>query len=228
MKLTLLMTIFLLSSCGKINLPEDSKLGQLEDSSSQAMVVGSNEHSKIKEICDALQIKSVTISSLVNSDYVFSNTTKQCTDTSFSPIADANVKMVNQSGSLKFSEGNNLFYFSDVETIDTGVLGFICKRLDNLASPIALDATNLLYFTASKIIGTDCQDDDGLTQRCLKIERAVKVAVSKTENKGRVHTREWIKVRLDQPRIGFFSYRKLISEAGCIEGQYFGRTATLK
>jgi hypothetical protein len=190
--------------------------------------VGSNEHTKIKEICDALQVKSVTINSLVNSDYVFSNTSKQCSDSSFSPIADANVKMVNQSGSLKFSEGNNLFYFSDVETINTGVLGFICQRLDNLASPIALDATNLLYFTASNFISNDCQDDDGLTQRCLKIERAVKVAVSKTEDKGRVHTREWIKVRLDQPRIGFFSYRKLISEAGCIEGEYFGKTASLK
>jgi hypothetical protein len=226
MKLTLLMTIFLLSSCGKINLPEDSKLATMNSLTSMPMVVGSSEHSKIKEICDALKIKSVTISSLVNSDYVFSNTSKQCSDTSFSPIAEANVKMVNQSGSLKFSEGNNLFYFSDVETIDTGVLGFICQRLDNLASPIALDATNLLYFTASDFISNDCQNEP--TQRCLKIERAVKVAVSETEDKGRVHTREWIKVRLDQPRIGFFSYRKLISEAGCVDGQYFGRTATLK
>ena len=226
MKLTLLMTVFLISSCGKINLPEDSKLSTLNSLTSLPMLVGSSEHSKIKEICDALQIKSVTISSLVNSDYVFSNTTKQCTDTSFSPIADSNVKMVNQSGSLKFSEGNNLFYFSDVETIDTGVLGFICQRLDNLASPIVLDETNLLYFTASDFIGTDCQNEPN--QRCLKIERALKVAVSKTENKGRVHTREWIKVRLDQPRIGFFSYRKLISEAGCVEDKYFGRTATLK
>lgn len=226
MKLTLLMTIFLLSSCGKINLPKDSKLATLNSLTSMPMVVGSSEHSKIKEICDALQTKTLTISSLVNSDYVFSNTSKQCSDTDFSPMADANVKMVNQSGSLKFSEGNNLFYFSDVETIDTGVLGFICQRLDNLASPIALDATNFLYFTASDFISTDCQNEP--TQRCLKIERAVKVAVSKTEDKGRVHTREWIKVRLDQPRIGFFSYRKLISEASCVDGQYFGRTATLK
>jgi hypothetical protein len=187
--------------------------------------VGSSEHSKIKKICDALQTKSLTISALVNTDYVFSNTTKQCSDTNFSPMADANVKIVNQSGNLKFSEGNNLFYFSDVETIDTGVLSLICQRLDNLASPIALDATNFLYFTASDSNSTDCQDDDGLTQRCLKIVRAVTVGGS---NKHRFHTREWIKVRLDQPRIGFFSYRKLISEAGCVEGQYFGRTATLK
>ena len=119
MKLTLLMTIFLLSSCGKINLPEDSKLATMNSLTSMPMVVGSSEHSKIKEICDALQTKSLTISSLVNSDYVFSNTSKQCTDTNFSPVADANVKMVNQSGSLKFSEGNNLFYFSDVETINS-------------------------------------------------------------------------------------------------------------
>ena len=168
MKLTLLMTIFLLSSCGKINLPKDSKLATLNSLTSMPMVVGSSEHSKIKEICDALQTKTLTISALVNTDYIFSNTTKQCSDTSFSPMADANVKMVNQSGSLKFSEGNNLFYFSDVETIDTGVLGFICQRLDNLASPIALDATNLLYFTASDFISTDCQNEP--TQRCLKIE----------------------------------------------------------
>jgi hypothetical protein len=226
MKLTLLMTIFLISSCGKINLPEDSKLATLNSLTSLPIVAGSSEHSKIKEICDALQVKSVTISSLVNSDYVFSNTSKQCSDTSFSPIADANVKMINQSGSLKFSEGNNLFYFSDVETIDTGVLGLICQRIDNLVSPIALDSTNLLYFTALDFVSNDCQNEPN--QRCLKIERAVKVSVSKTLEKGRVHTREWIKVRLDRPRIGFYSYRKLISEAGCIEGQYFGRTATLK
>ncbi len=226
MKLSLILATFLIASCGKITLPSDSKLATLNSLTSQAIVVGSTEHSKIKEICDALQTKSITISSLVNSDYVFSNTSKQCADTSFSPMADSSVKLVNQAGSLKFSEGNNLFYFSDVETIDTGVISLICHNLNNLSSPIALDATNLLYFTTQDIVSNDCINDPD--QRCLKIERATKVSVSKTLEKGRVHTREWIKVRLNQPRIGFYSYRKLISEAGCLSGDYFGRTATLK
>jgi hypothetical protein len=223
MKVLILLSLFILVSCGKIVLPEDTKLGTLKSLKPQAISVGSSEYFKIKEICDAVKTKSVTINSLINTDYIFAGTSKSCADTSFSNIADAEVKLVNQLDLYKFVQGPNLFYFSDVETEDQGVLGTICSDIQNLVSPI-VDGTNLLYFTATDIVSSDCLNSPD--EKCLKIERAIKVDA---EN-GRVHTREWLKTRINQTksRIGFVSYRKRISEAGCEDGALFGRTATLK
>lgn len=221
----MLLSILAFASCGKVNLPVDTQLATMNSLTPQLMAVGSSEHSKIKEICDAVATKTLTINSLVNTDYVFSGTAKQCAETSFFNIADTAVKLVNQSGGFKFAEGANLFFFSEVETSDQGVLSEICENLNNLVSPIAQGTTNLLYFSAVNINSSDCLTTP--TERCIKIERATKVNTS-TGLQGRVHTREWIRTRLEQPKIGFYNYRKVISEAGCIEGQYFGRTATLK
>ena len=185
---------------------------------------GSSEHSKIKKICDGLIEKTTTISSLVNTDYVFTGTAKKCAETSFTNLPDVPVKLVNQSGSFKFTEGINQFFFSDVETSDEGVLSVICDRLDTLVSPLPMDSSgnSLLYFTTEKISSSDCADDTD--ERCIKLEYASKVSTEK----GRVHTREWLRMKLEPARVGFWVYRKKTSEAGCLEDQYFGRTATLK
>lgn len=225
MKAIMLLSVLLNAACGKVNLPVDTQLSTMNSITPQLMSVGSSEHSKIKEICDAVATKTLTINSLVNTDYIFGGATKQCGDTSFTNIPDSTVRLVNQSGGFKFAEGSNLFFFSDVETSDQGVLSTICANLNNLVSPIALSSTNLLYFTAVNLNSSDCLTTP--TERCIKIERATKVN-TETGFQGKVHTREWIRTRLDQPRVGFYNYRKVISEAGCIEGQYFGRTATLK
>lgn len=226
MKVLILSSLFILVSCGKIVLPEDTKLGTLKSLKPQAISVGSSEYFKIKEICDAVKTKSVTINSLINTDYIFAGTSKSCSDASFSNIADAEVKLVNQSGLFKFVQGPNLFYFSDVETEDQGVLGTICSNVENLMSPIA-DGNNLLYFTATDLVSTDCLN--GPDESCIKVERALKVVTDEGE-KGRVHTREWLKTRINQSksRVGFVSFRKRISEASCEDGALFGRTATLK
>lgn len=227
MKVTISLFLFILVSCGKIVLPEDTKLGTLKSLSPQAISVGSSEYFKIKKICEAIKTKSVTISSLINTDYVFSGTTKSCNDSSFSSIADIEVKLVKQLGLYKFVEGPNLFYFSDVETDDQGVLSVICSKVENLTSPI-VDGNNLLYFTATDIVSTDCLNSPD--ESCIKIERALKVVTENVGEKGRVHTREWLKIRTNQTKsqFGFVSFRKRISEAGCEDGTVFGRTATLK
>lgn len=230
MKALLLLSIMIFASCGKYDIPVDSKLGTLNSLKPQEIKAGSSEHSKIKKICEALTEKTTTIASLVNTDYVFGGTSKKCTDTSssFSDLPDSVVKLVNQSGSFKFTEGANLFYFSDVETSDEGVLSLICDRLDTLVSPLPMDGSgnSLLYFTTDKISSSDCSDDTD--ERCIKLEYAQKVTTEKEGEKGRVHTREWLRMKLEPARVGFWVYRKKTSEAGCLEDQYFGRTATLK
>jgi len=224
MKAILFFTVLIISSCGKLELPADSQLNSLN--SVEIIKLGSDENLKIKEVCDAVQAKSLTLSSLVNTDYVFSGTVKNCGDSSFTNLPDSTVKLVNQTAGFKFNEGANLFYFSEVETSEVGVLSLICDTLADLKSPIVLDDTNYLYFTATDFSSSDCLNQPD--ERCVKIERAIKTVTDEKVTKGRVHTREWIKIRLEQPRIGFFTYRKLISEAGCLEGENFGRTATLK
>ena len=228
MKVLLLLSIMIFASCGKYDIPVDSKLGTLNSLKPQEIKAGSSEHSKIKKICDGLTEKTTTISSLVNTDYVFAETSKKCGETSFTNLPDSTVKLVNQSGSLKFTEGVNQFFFSDVETSDLGVLSVICDRIDTLVSPLPMGGSgnSLLYFTTEKISSSDCADDTD--ERCIKLEYASKVTTEKEGEKGRVHTREWLRMKLEPARVGFWIYRKKTSEAGCLEDQYFGRTATLK
>jgi hypothetical protein len=230
MKVLLLLSIMILAACGKYDIAVDSKLGTLNSLAPQEIKAGSSQHSKIKKICDGLTEKTTTFSSLVNTDYVFAGTSKACATTSstFSPLPDSVVKLVNQSGSFKFTEGVNQFFFSDPETSDEGVLSLICDKIDTLVSPLLMDASgnSLLYFTTEGISSSDCSDHTD--ERCIKLEYATKVTIEKEGEKGRVHTREWLRMKLEPARVGFWIYRKKTSEAGCLEDQYFGRTATIK
>ncbi len=229
MKLTLPLCFLMLFACGKVHQPNDTKLSTLKSLEPLTVTPGSNEFAYLKEICDALQVKSLSIDALVNTEYVFSGTSKGCMDSAFTNLADSTVSLVNQLGLYKFTETKGLFYFSDVETSNQGVLSQFCGSYSSgLTSPVDPAAINLVYFTTTDILPSDCPLVTN--ERCIKIEYAVK-DVRDQKERGRVHTREWIRIRTDEGNLGkrgFFTYRKKISEASCTDERFLGRTATLK
>lgn len=211
----------------------DSGLSTLNPVRPQEIKVGSSEHTKIKAVCDAIKRKSIVLSSMVNTTYKFSGTIKSCTDGAFTNSNDYIVKLVdNTSGGYKFVEDSEMFYFSEVESVNQGTLSLICSKIDKLVMPIKVGTTvteagaNLLYVTTDGISGSDCTAITDET--CLKIETAIIDSSSTKELMARVQSREWVRFRLNGTMSGFFTFRKKISENGCAEGQISGRTATLK
>lgn len=230
MKMIWLLGLTLVASCGKVTLPESETLGESYSTDIKKIVMGSTEHQQITQICDAINTKSQTVSSLVNTNYVFGVTSKNCLDTGFGDLPDSNVTLVNQGGLYKFLEGSNLFYFADVETDASGTLHAICEKIRfspaDLEVPIPdIEVTNgRIYYSTNGISSSDCLAQTG--ERCIKVEKAI-VSSSDT-SKAKVNSREWIKIKVEQPLLGFFNYKKRISNAGCGDSNILGRTATLK
>lgn len=225
MKTIALVSILFISACGKVTINNPADFSSTKSTSPVKMEAGSREHKNIKQICDALAEKEITLSGLVGTSYGFSNTSKKCDETSAQDLNDTVVTLVNQGGSFKFQDGPNLFYFADAETKTQGSLSQICASLSSLTSPIRPDSVNLLYFTTTDVSPADCNVTNG--EICIMLEKAVSDHTEKGEV-GRVHTREWLKFKTIQPLLGFWNYRKLASKGGCLEGNFFARTATLK
>lgn len=228
MKLLISFLLALTASCGKVEVSSDTKLSTFRSIAPEIIRPGTAEFNELKEVCDSIQAKTVTLDALLSTNFLFSNTSKECSAPEFSGMEDSNVTLVNQNGSFKFNEGANQFYFADVETSRDGVLGQICSQLSSttpLASPLAQEASSLIYFSTRSFAATDCSAN--VYERCIKIEKASR-DTSDNKVRGRVHTIEWIKIKLNEPRRGFFTYKKRVSEASCVPGNFLGRTATLK
>lgn len=219
-----ILSLLVIGACGKVDMAADTKLEAIKIS---PRLVAGTELNAFSEICNALANKKNYIQSLKNSTYQFAGTKKECTDSAYTQLGDSTATLVEQYGELKFTEGVNSAYFSEVESIDSGAFADICASLSNLVSPISRDGINFVHFTTN-VSSSDCAPV--ADQTCVKIEKGVKKTID-NEEMSDVHTREWIRVKLDknyQTLVGFWSYKKRISTAGCASGYNFGRTATLK
>jgi hypothetical protein len=216
MKLFWMMSLILLGACGKVEVDSNVQLGTPKLTAPEK--IGTSDVEKIQKICNALKEKERLISDNLSLEYVMSGSTKACTDSGFAPLADVSVKLVDQSG-YKFFEGSVPYYFSDVETENSGILGQICQSLSLGVSPIMIGA-DYVFFDVDD--SSDCVS--GGNQQCIRVEKAAK----SSDTEAKIFSREWIKVKLDQPNLGFWTYKKRISQSSCVDGYYFGRTATLK
>lgn len=217
MKLFWMLSLIVLGACGKVEVDSNVQLGTPKLTAPEKL--GTSDVEKIQKICSALSTKELGLSTIANStDYVFAGSTKACTDSGFAQLADTTVKLVDQFG-YKFLEGSVPYYFSDVETVDTGILSQICNSLSLGVSPVLIGA-DYVFFDVDDT--SDCVS--GGNQQCIVVEKATK----SSDTEAKVYTREWIKVKLDQPNLGFWTYKKRISQSSCVDGYYFGRTATLK
>lgn len=216
MKLTWMIALIALASCGKVETDGNVQLGKPKLTAQEKL--DATDISRIQSICNALKEKEVGINALLGTDYVFNGFTKGCTDSAFAAMGDATVKLVDQSG-YKFVDGVTPYYFADFETSSSGILGQICNSLTAGFSPILINSEYIFFDVDDS---TDCTS--GGNQQCIRIEKGIK----SSETEAKIYTREWIKVKLDQPNLGFWTFKKRISQSSCVDGYYFGRSATLK
>lgn len=217
MKLIVIMSLFVFASCGKVEVAGSALIG-----SKKALVpeqLNTTSVARIRSICEALTVKEAAIANSPNTDYMFAGSTKGCADSSFAQLPDTTVRLVDQ----KFVEGAVPYYFSDVETTTNGVISQICSSLSLGVSPIAASANEFIFFTVNDT--SECRS--GGTEQCILIERGTRTS----ESQAKIHTQEWIKFNLNSPNInnvGFWTFKKRLSQASCADGYHIGRTATLK
>ena len=143
MKLFWMLSLIVLGACGKVEVDSNVQLGTPKLTAPEKL--GTSDVEKIQKICSALSTKELGLSTIANStDYVFAGSTKACTDSGFAQLADTTVKLVDQFG-YKFLEGSVPYYFSDVETVDTGILSQICNSLSLGVSPVLIGADYVFF-----------------------------------------------------------------------------------
>lgn len=224
MKIILLLNLILcLVSC----VPSES---QDESFSLEGVIrfepleVTAQDSERIRLICNALLEKEDMLNIFVDSgrEYVFDYGQKGCLETTFPPLKKVTTTIQRSEMNYLFrARENDVFGFPDVETTSKGVLRQICANTQNLINPLQTSSSGALWFstfTASE----HCQSDaEGI---CIHLQKGNVV----DDFYYRIHTNEWLKIKLTTDKRGFFSQRKLLSTLGCSENGYIERRAVLK
>lgn len=220
MKYFWIVALLVVGACGKVDVTGMTQLGTAKPIKPDKL--STTEIARIQLICDALRAKDPALVNLVNLDYTFAGSTKGCTDSAFAQLPDTTVRLVD-TGGYKFLEGSTPYYFSDFETSSSGVLSQICNSLSLGVSPIVPNSSEFIFFSIND--SSDCMS--GGLEQCIVIERGNR----SSDSEAIIHTREWIKVKLQSNttnNVGFWTYKKRVTQASCAEGSYIGRSATLK
>lgn len=216
--LAILCLLFLMS-CEEQKLKTEDSVG--DNTQFIQAPLASDDVARLKAICNAVSMKEDQLSVLISSQYTFSYAEKKCGESSIGAAQDVKVSIERPYGNYVFmKESGDNFAFPDVETTSMGVLASICK-MSSFVSPITTSSTGALWFTTKSNI-KHCSP--GSTQYCLHIQKGSLVG----NNTYKIHTNEWIKFKLDNPRRGFFVERKLISSASCDSKKTIERRAVLK
>ena len=223
MKAALLTLIILAVSCGEHKVAQQERVGELRQITSSA-VTGS-ERSDLEAVCNALSQGQSVLSNSLNSRHTFSALQTDC---SGNTIENGDVQVMIQSSLSGFvfkrvADGLD-FIFPIIETPEVGSLSQICRSLPELTNPI-VNGNDITFFTTAAINTTDCRKESG--EICVKIEKAF----PQNENSAEVHTKEWLKVRVnsaDSRYIGFVTDRKKVTRSFCGRNEVLTFRATLK
>lgn len=184
--------------------------------------VAPEDLSRLKAICDALASKEERLPSLESSAYTFAYSEKGCNESSPVPEKEMKVSIQKEGTNYVFRKGlNENFAFSNVETATTGVMAEICSNIHDLRSPLQTSSKGAVWFTtfARK---TDCISD--YNSICIHLAKGEYVG----DVDYKIHSNEWIKFKVREERTGFFTERKLVSNADCGEGKSIEKRAWLK
>lgn len=223
MKAGLLTLILLAVSCGEHKVSQQDRVGELRQITSSA--VTGNERADIEAVCNALSQAQSTLSSSLNSRHTFNALQTDC---SGNTIQNGDVQVMIQTSLSGFvfkrvADGLD-FIFPIIETPDVGVLSGICRSLPELTSPI-VNGNDITFFTTTGISQADCRREAG--EICVSVEKAF----PQNENSAAVHTKEWLKVRInsvDARYIGFVTDRKKVTRSFCGRDEVLTFRATLK
>lgn len=224
MKAGLLTLIILAASCGEHKVAnQQDRVGEIRQVTTSAVV--GNEKADLDAVCNALTQGQAVLSSSLNGRHTFSALQTDC---SGNTIENGDVQVTIQSGLSGFvfkrvADGLD-FIFPIIETPEVGVLSEICQSRSNLVNPI-VDGNDITFFTTGAINPADCRGGAG--EICVKVEKAF----PQNENSAVVHTKEWLRVRVnsaDARNIGFVTHRKKVTRSFCGINEVLTFSATLK
>ncbi len=227
----LVVSLIFLMSCGKVEPVPGSGNGVGETKKTEALLIDDSSKATIIQICDALKQKAFILSQLVGIPYVFNYSEKKCDEESLSIPLNANVKITSSAAGYKFIQDDGTYFqFSDVETDELGVMTKICAEArseTSLSSPVKASDGNYIFFQTSGISASDCTANSGEACIFLQIGSPVTsaTATAAETTEASIHTKDWIKFNVTDPRIGFFTMRKVVTQADCADGKTIERKA---
>jgi hypothetical protein len=188
-------------------------------------VEGSNLE-RLKVICHSLAEKESLLNILISTDteYEYQYAQKGCNDKEMPTPKRVITTLTGNYPNYYFRvRQGDYFGFPEVETVSSGLLSKICQDLRDFGavkSPMQV-ASYVVAFT-THTSPKDCKSDKN--GYCVKVEKGSFLQ----NNEYKVHTEEWMKVNIKNPRLGFFTERKLISTANCPQDKTFEKRAVLK
>ena len=225
MKLAYLLFLIFLLACGRVELKVGDKLGDFKNVS--PLTLGGQELELLKSICSSISQKTSALPVMLNSSFTFSYSSRSCEDESYSAPVDFLTTIQNSFNGYRFlkSDGTS-FYFSDLETTDSGTMSLFCKQLNetqSVQSPIQA-GQEYSFISSTGISSEDCAISEN--EVCVEISKGMQ----DLSGLAKIHTKEWIKFSLNSlnGRRGFFTSKKLITSIGCPEGKLLGHKANLK
>lgn len=217
----LILTAFMTLSCGKaiVSNDQNTRLG----ATLEIAVLSTNDKNNLTIICNALKEKSLVLPQSIGTSLVYNTTQTDCENRTVSQ-GDQEVVVTNNNGYVYKLKSNNLEYiFPDIETENQGVFQNICAPLAanpaGFSNPVPVQTVAANVY-ANNVPSTDCPFVNG--ESCVQFNI--------TDGQGKVITKEWIRFRYrsNTGRIGFYTYRKKVTQGTCADNKFITHTAVLK
>lgn len=177
---------------------------------------------RLTAVCQALSFKSDQLSVMTSQSFVFSYSYKSCDSSKGGVPSMINVTLERPYGNYIFEATHGeSFPFPDVETDKVGVLARACANIGNLTTAYRISETGAMWVTTVSD-SKRCNPDAG--NYCVHLQRGSLEGGSSY----RIHTNEWIKFKLTNPRRGFFTERTLVSTASCSNGKSMEKKVVLQ
>lgn len=214
----LVLSLLILMSCNeKTEVKDGGGIGQ--DRTFEPIVVRDLEDD-FDALCSTLEEKANMLSFIVPTsyEYAFSYSQKNCSDAKASLPRIVRNNIVRDGNDYVYKmEDKEPFYLSSVETDKSGTMKRICDNLGRLETPILISRTAVMDFSLSKSNSTCRSTADTL---CVFFDYG-----KLSGDKFTTHTEEFIRFHRTT---GFIVERKLVSLAGCTDGQKIVKHAVLK
>jgi hypothetical protein len=219
MRLAILSVLLLSVAC--ISKPDEAAVAPLEYKRFEPLMVSPADHSRLRTICNALESKEARLPVLISSAYSFSYAQKACAENEIGEASNVEVTIQRPHSDYIFRQSNGDIFIFPFETSLSGTMVEICANVQDLRSPLQTSSKGAMWFTT---FTSTAHCSPGTDSMCVHIQRGEHV----NEMNYVIHTNEWITFNVRGSRTGFFSERKLISQADCGPNQIIERRATLK
>ncbi len=220
-KILLLTTFVLASSCGKIDTTKNSILGSVVAFQPEALTT--EDARLLRKICSSLETKETNLGASSSTVYTFAVQDKSC---SSDLSGETNVAVNVDYPKFKRVDTGGNFIFPDIEATDSGIMKTICDETDNPISPVKNASGVAIWFSTIDISASDCNSSNG--QPCIIIKKGIPSGPS--GNKFEIVSQEWMQFQtiINQGNVGFWIFRKAITNTSCTNTDYTEVRATLK